>query len=575
MPVRARSGLVGAIASALLLTLCLPGGATAKPPPTPIITVPPDVQQYLPRVTPIEAFRTAEGTSVVRVERRRHPDLRPRVTVFRDSRNWEIGYYANKIKVVDITIDGETGKIIGAWHGIKAAWPMARGAQGYFGKVFQSWYVWIPLCLLFVLPFFDPRRPFRLLHLDLLVLVAGFGVSHFFFNRGAIGTSVPLVYPALAYLLARLAVAGFRPRPPSARLIPLVPASFLVVAIVLLVGVRIGLNVTSSHVGDVAWGSTIGAYRIDHGAPLYKDSGVEDSHADTYGPVTYLAYYPFVKAFPPSADEAAQEGDYELPAAHAAAIFFDLMTVLGLFLLGGRLRRGAAGRMLGLALAYGWVAYPYTLFSLMSNTNDLLISMLLVYCLVAIASPRVRGALLGLAAAAKFAPLALAPLFATGRGGSRARSWTFFGVSFIVVAAALVVPFIPRDGGFHTFWSQTIGFQLSRESPFSIWGQNPGLDAVLTLVKIGAAAFGVVVTFVPRQRTTVQVAALGAAVLIAAQLTAVHWFYFYIVWFMPFALVALFCEQTTAPARERQSETATGEAAPAPVERLAEPAGVV
>ena len=34
-------------------------------------------------------------------------------------------------------------------------------------------------------------------------------------------------------------------------------------------------------------------------------------------------------------------------------------------------------------------------------------------------------------------------------------------------------------------------------------------------------------------------AALGAAVLIAVQLTATHWFYLYIVWFVPFVLVAL------------------------------------
>ena len=33
-------------------------------------------------------------------------------------------------------------------------------------------------------------------------------------------------------------------------------------------------------------------------------------------------------------------------------------------------------------------------------------------------------------------------------------------------------------------------------------------------------------------------AALGAAVLIALQLTATHWFYLYIVWFLPFVLVA-------------------------------------
>ena len=40
-------------------------------------------------------------------------------------------------------------------------------------------------CLLFLLPFVDLRRPFRMLHLDLLVLL-GFGVSHVFFNRGEI-----------------------------------------------------------------------------------------------------------------------------------------------------------------------------------------------------------------------------------------------------------------------------------------------------------------------------------------------------------------------------------------------------
>jgi Glycosyltransferase family 87 len=559
MPVRGRSALAGA-ACALLVLLALSPGASAKRAPNPVITVPSDTQQYLPPVSPLRAFRIAERSPQVRLERRRHPHLVPNITIYRDTRNWGISYFAGKTKVVDMTIDGRTGKIVAAYTGVKAGWQMARGRKGYFGEVFQSWYVWIPLCVLFVVPFFDPRRPFRLLHLDLLVLVAGFGASHFFFNRGAIGTSVPLVYPVLAYLLARMAIAGFRPRRGTGRLVPVVPAAYLAVGIVLLAGVRIGLDVTSSHLGDVAWGSSIGAYRVEHGLPLYKDSGITDTHADTYGPVNYLAYYPFVKVFPPSAAQASEIGDYSLPSAQAAAVFFDLMTALGLFLLGTRLRRGGAGRLLGLALAYGWMSYPYTLYSLMSNTNDLLISMLLVFALLALASPRLRGAILALAAAAKFAPLALAPLFATGHGGRRAPAWTFFGVAFVVVAAALTLPFIPRDGGLHTFWGQTIGFQLSRQSPFSIWGQNPGLDPLLTIVKICAAGFAVALAFVPRRRTAVQVAALGAAVLIATQLTAIHWFYFYIVWFAPFALIALFGEHSTEADREPEPER--GEVAP-------------
>ena len=103
--------------------------------------------------------------------------------------------------------------MIEAWQGTQADWVMARGHSGYFGKQFEAWYVWLPLCLLFLAPFFDPRRPFRMLHLDLLVLVGGFGVSHFFFNRGEIGTSVPLVYPVLGYFLVRHAGRGLPPAP--------------------------------------------------------------------------------------------------------------------------------------------------------------------------------------------------------------------------------------------------------------------------------------------------------------------------------------------------------------------------
>jgi hypothetical protein len=39
---------------------------------------------------------------------------------------------------------------------------------------------------------------------------------------------------------------------------------------------------------------------------------------------------------------------------------------------------------------------------------------------------------------------------------------------------------------------------------------------------------------------------LGAAVLIAVQLAATHWFYLYVVWFVPFVFVALFASQRVA-----------------------------
>jgi hypothetical protein len=386
-----------------------------------------------------------------------------------------------------------------------------------------------------------------MLHLDLIVLL-GFGASHFFFNKGEIGTSVPLVYPVLAYLLVRMLIAGFRPRRTEEPLVPFVPAAVLLAGIVLLGGFRIGLELTEGKVGDVGYASAVGATRIQEDKPLYVDSGSSDQHLDTYGPVSYLAYDPFVRVWKPTRQQIEAPEDYELTAARAAAITFDALTILGLFLLGAQLRRGRAGRLLGLALAYGWVSFPYTLFPLMTNTNDTLIAALVVFALLGLTSAPARGALIALAGAAKFAPLALAPLFASGRGAARLRSWAWFATTAGLVVVLTVLPVMPPDGGLRTFYDQTVGFQLSRESPFSVWGQNPGLDPLLWAVKAGVVALAVAVAFVPRRRDTLQVAALGAAVLIGTQLLAIHWFYLYIVWFTPFVLVALCGEYATAPA---------------------------
>ena len=80
---------------------------------------------------------------------------------------------------------------------------MARGYPGAFARHVNALYVWLPLCLLFLCPFVDFRRPFSLLHLDLLVLLS-FSVSLAFFNHAHIYASVPLAYPPLLYLLARM-----------------------------------------------------------------------------------------------------------------------------------------------------------------------------------------------------------------------------------------------------------------------------------------------------------------------------------------------------------------------------------
>ena len=123
---------------------------------------------------------------------------------------WQVSFFRDGKEVVQVQVDDRSGAIVEQWSGYQVAWRMARGYPGAFGRKLNAPYVWIPLCVLFLLPFLDFRRPFRLLHLDLLVLL-GFGASHVFFNRGDIGVSVPLVYPVLLYLLVRMLLAGLRP----------------------------------------------------------------------------------------------------------------------------------------------------------------------------------------------------------------------------------------------------------------------------------------------------------------------------------------------------------------------------
>jgi hypothetical protein len=360
-------------------------------------------------------------------------------------------------------------------------------------------------------------------------MLLGFSVSLALFNHAEIGLSVPLTYPFLLYLLVRmllLAAGRGRPRQPL-RLV--VPASWLAVAAIFLVGFRIGLNVSNSNVIDVGYAGVIGAHKVVHGQALYGGWPSDNASGDTYGPVSYYAYVPFLAIF-------GWSGKWDaLPAAHAAAIVFDLLALLGLFVLGRRIR----GPTLGIVLAYAWAAYPFTLWSLSSNTNDTLVAVLGIAALLVLTSAPARGVAAALAGLTKFAPLALAPLFMRGldrpRKGSVAACALLYGAT--IVAAMLPVLL---DHNLRAFWHDTISYQAGRVSPFSIWGLWGGLRLEQHLAEGAVVALAVAAAFLPRRRTLIEVAALGGAVLIALQLVVNYWLYSYIVWFFPLVVVALF-----------------------------------
>ena len=530
---RTKRGVAVAAAAVALLApaVGLPSPAVAQSLP---VVVPKSLDERPAgfSLTPRAALRIAERQPAVARERREHPGLRPRLIVpqYFGDRRYEVAYRAGRKVLVDVHVGGRTGRVIELWTGPQADNLLARAYEPHVGRSLNKPYVWLPLALLFLVPFVDPRRPFRLLHLDLLVML-GFGVSQLFFNRGDVELSVPLVYPLLAYLLVRMLLAGFRPRPVGDRLVPLVPATWMVIGLVALVGFRVALNATDSGVIDVGQGSVLGAAHIRHGEDLYV-AGDGDAR-DTYGPLMYLAYVPFEAVFPSDGP-----GGYD-HAAKAAAITFDLFVLAGLMLLGARLRPGREGRRVGLALAYAWAAYPFSLYVLQANTNDGLIAALVLAAVLALRTPALRGLLVGVAAAAKFAPLALAPLLATGTSGRRPRDWFAFGSALVATVAIAIVVYLP-DGGAREMYDQTIGYQLGRASPFSLWGLHPSLTILQVALEVGAAALAIAVAFVPRERDLRELVALAAAVTIAVQLTAMHWFYFYIAWFAPLALAVMF-----------------------------------
>jgi uncharacterized membrane protein len=145
----------------------------------------------------------------------------------------------------------------------------------------------------------------------------------------------------------------------------------------------------------------------------------------------------------------------------------------------------------------------------------------------------------GLAGMTKFAPFALAPLLLRGTEERlRKRHIVGFGVAFAFACVLTMLPVLLKHD-LSAFWHDSILYQSDRTTPFSIWGLWGGLGWLQSLLQGAVIALALAVAVVPSRRTLVDVAALGAGVLIALQLTLNYWLYPYVVWFFPLAIVAL------------------------------------
>lgn len=484
-------------------------------------------------------------------------------------RNWTVKMWWGKAgEIATGRVDDASGLVTEAWTGPAVAWKMARGGEGAFGgKKINSYPVWLGFCAVFLIGLADWRRPLSLRNLDLIALLS-FSVSLWYFNRGNIFMSVPLVYPPMLYLIARGLYIGFTGR--ATRGATRWSVWVLLALTVFAAGFRVGLNVRSSNVIDVGFAGVIGAERIVNGqvpydhmpiegnlkacGPKDQDGEIRDrvqtngrcesanERGDTYGPVAYESYIPGYLAL-------GWTGKWDdLPAAHATSIAFDLLCILGLGLVG--LRFG--GPLLGAALAFSWAAYPFTQYASSSNTNDAILPAYLIWGFWLVTSSFLRGFFLALAGWTKFAALILVPMWATYPDGLRMprRKLGFvFGLGFAVSTALAFSIFLfePNVGhALRVFWDRTIVWQIGRQSPFSIWdwGQYhakgiPDLHVVQRALEVLLVGASVLFAIFPRRKTPLQLAALTGVLLLGFELVLTHWFYLYIPWFFPFVAYAI------------------------------------
>ena len=466
------------------------------------------------------------------------------------------------------TVLDSTGKVSEAWTGPQVAWGMARGSPGAFGgTAINSPWIWGSFCLVFFVGLADWRRLFSLRNLDLLFLLSP-TASLWFFNHGDVFTAVPLFYPLLVWVVLRGTWIGFRNRGTPG--MPRWPVWVLLGATIFLAGFRIGLNVERSNVIDVGYSGVIGAERIvtgqapwgsfpvertsREGKPL-KACGPADAsgeirnwiqtngrcesanpEGDTYGPVAYESYIPGYLIL-------GWSGKWDtLPASHFTSIAFDLLTLLGLFLVG--LRFG--GQRLGAVLAFAWAAYPFTQYVSNSNTNDAIMPCFLVWGFWLISRPAARGFLAGLSGWTKFASLLVVPLWLTypGRKPSKGFAWGFVAATLAAFSILLLAP-----NPFHeadVFWQRTFVFQIGRAAPWSLWDWAqyharglPDLHIEQHVLQILLVIGAIAAAFFPRRKSPLQLAALTAVLLAGFELVMTYWLYTYISWFYPFAAIAL------------------------------------
>ncbi|MEA2141501.1 MAG: hypothetical protein QOC91_1600, partial [Solirubrobacteraceae bacterium] len=132
----------------------------------PIAVAPSDTPPAGRRLSPNDVLVKAERLAKMRAVRARYPGSYGGAYL-KGPLHWQVSFFSRKGKqeIGQVIIDDPSGSVLEQWTGFQVAWTMARGYPGAFGRHVNALYIWLPMCVLFLLPFLNFRRPLSLLHL--------------------------------------------------------------------------------------------------------------------------------------------------------------------------------------------------------------------------------------------------------------------------------------------------------------------------------------------------------------------------------------------------------------------------
>ncbi|HTX29771.1 MAG TPA: glycosyltransferase family 87 protein [Solirubrobacteraceae bacterium] len=450
-----------------------------------------------------------------------------------DGRYEEVDFYRGGRMVEEVTLARTSRGLV------LDATDLATQRYAYGSDIANDGRVLAGLAILFVL--MTAVWPlWRLRNLDCLV-AAGTALSVVFLNRWTLDRMVLASYPAMIYLALRCLCQGLAP--PGCRL-PVTPlydhltrgwpaeqrVRVLRVGVVALALITAMVGFTSLHVLDVGYAVMEGATDVVHGVLPYGH--IPDIlHGDTYPIGSYLFYAPFAVFWP--VHTAWDDADVTL-----------VLAVLGALLVAfsaWRLTPRSPTSTTGLRMAIAVLAFPPLLVTVSTGTTDVVLAAMLGLVLVLWRRPGWGGAVLSGAAWFKASPILLAPLVLARLRGSGVRRALIAMIGVSVLMVGLLVALGGTAAPERML--SAMAFQFTRASPHTLWamvGSVPlqQVAEALTLAVIAGAA----VRLRRDDRLAEdrsRVAALAAAILLGAQISASYWNYMYLVWALPFLVPAL------------------------------------